>query len=101
MQPDYKDTVSRPRLLLVGIFLSGFTSLLALVGMGVIAWQKMQSGQGWETYRTAWLVDFNWVGLLAVFAVAGLVFFVGLVYRIKEWLEIKALEKKYGDKQHG
>lgn len=101
MQPESSDAVSRPKLILVGIFLSGLTSLLSLIGMGVIAWEKMQSGRGWETYRTSWLVDFNWVGLLALFLGLGLALFVGLVFRLKEWLEIKALKEKYGEKQHG
>jgi len=90
-----------PILVLIGIAVGGVVSLVALVGMVLIAWEKVQSGRGFETYRTHWLVEFNWVGFLVFLGSVGLALLVGLLFRLKEWREIKDLERKYGAERHG
>jgi hypothetical protein len=90
-----------PLLVLIGIAAGGVVSLVALVGMALIAWGKVQSGRGWESYRTHWLVEFNWVGFLVLLAVVGLALCVGLFFRLREWREIKELEREYGAGRHG
>lgn len=93
---------ARPPLLVVlGIVVGGVVSLLALVGMALVAWEKVQTGRGWETYRTHWFVEFNWVGFLVLLAGIAIALSVGLVFRLREWRELKELEREYGAERHG
>jgi hypothetical protein len=53
-----------PRWLLVGFVLMG---IAAFSGLGAMLYQAIlmvSSGRGLETYRTFWLVEFNWIGFL-------------------------------------
>jgi len=95
-------SAARPSLLLlVGIAVAGVASVASLVAMAALAWDKFQSGRGWESYRTHWLVEFNWVGFLVLLAGVAIALLVGLFFRFTEWLEIKQLERKYGGDRHG
>ena len=87
--------------MLVGIAVGGLVSLVALIGMSLVAWEKVQTGRGWESYRTHWLVEFNWVGFLVLLAGIGLALSVGLLFRLREWRELKELERKYEAERHG
>ena len=94
-------SAARPSfLVLLGIAVAGLASVVSLVAMAVVAWEKFQTGRGWESYRTHWLVEFNWVGFLVLLASVGFALFVGLLFRLKEWRELKELESKYGEKRH-
>lgn len=95
-----KNRPSLPRFLVLGICIAGLTGFLTIVGMIVIAVDKVQTGRGLETYRTHWLVEFNWIGFLIFLAVGAVALFVGLLFRLKEWREIRQLEDKYGGKGH-
>lgn len=95
-------SAARPSfLVLLGIAVAGLASLASLAAMAVLAWEKFQTGHGWESYRTHWLVEFNWVGFLVLLAGAAIALFVGLLFRLRERRELKDLERKYGDGRHG
>lgn len=73
--------------------------IAAVAGLGAMllkAVQMVGTGRGLETYRSFWLVEFNWIGFLvlcgALVLALGLAFFV----RMKEYLQWRSLEKKYG-----
>jgi hypothetical protein len=54
------------RLLFVGLFITAIASVLGLLRVLTIAIGKVRSGQGLETYRTFWLIDFNFIGARVV-----------------------------------
>lgn len=74
-------SAARPSfLVLLGIAVAGLASVASIVTMAVVAWEKFQNGRGWESYRTHWLVEFNWVGFLVLLAGVGIALFVGLLF---------------------
>jgi hypothetical protein len=89
-----------PHFVVLGIVLGGLGSVVALAAMALIAWEKVQTGLGWESYRTHWLVEFNWVGFLVLLAAVGIALVVALQFRLKEWRELQALERN-GKGRHG
>ncbi len=90
----------RPSLLvLIGIGVSGALSVMALLGMALIAWERVQADRGLDTYRTHWLVESNWVAFLVFAGVVGLALFVGLLLRLREWRDLRQLERKYGEER--
>jgi small-conductance mechanosensitive channel len=92
----------RPSLLvLLGMVLAGISSVVSLIGMVAIAWEKFQTGRGWETYRTNWLVEFNWVGFLVLIAGVITALLIGLLFRFWEWYQLRELNRKYGKAPSG
>lgn len=71
---------------------SGFAALI------IRAIEKIQSGEGLATYRTVWLVEFNYVGVLVLFFAILVALCIGGVMRYREYREWRNLEKKYGVK---
>ena len=53
-------------------------------------------GRGAETYRTFWLVEFNWVGVLITVAAAFVALMVALVFSWREEWRWRELERRYG-----
>ena len=93
---------ARPSLrVLLGITVAGLASVVSVAAMAVMAWEKFQTGRGWEAYRTHWLVEFNWIGFLVLLAGVGIALLVGLLFRVREWREFKGLERKYGEGRNG
>ncbi len=43
--------------------LAGFAGMASIVGQAI---SKVASGRGLETYRTVWLVEFNYIGVLVM-----------------------------------
>lgn len=91
--------------LYVVVALVGTASAAALVLLVYKAVLLVQAGRGLETYRTAWLVEFNSVGLLVLVVVLALVLPVGLFLR---WLHNRReralwheLTRKYGSHKAG
>lgn len=84
------------RLLQVGFAIAGVAALSGLGYMVMTAIEMVRSGRGLETYRTFWLVEFNWVSFLVLVGVILLAFIVAAVFRFKEFLQWRSLEKKYG-----
>jgi hypothetical protein len=73
---------------LVGVI--GFSGLI------LRALRMVLDGRGAETYRTFWLVEFSWIGLLIMCAVAALAFGVALLFQWREERQWQQLERKYG-----
>lgn len=61
---DETRTQGMPQWMIVGFFVMGVVSSGGLVALILRAIEKIRSGAGLATYRTAWLVEFNYVGVL-------------------------------------
>jgi hypothetical protein len=86
----------------VGVWVAGIAAFGAIAAMVLIAIEKVRTGQGLDTYRTHWLVEFNWVGFLVLLAAVVVALAIGLFFRYKEWREIRKLQDKYsGEEDHG
>lgn len=59
----------------------------------------VRAGRGLETYRTFWLVEFNWLGFLILLGALVVALVIGLVFRYREYLLWRSLEKKYTSKK--
>ena len=79
-----------------GIFFTGVVSAVALSHLVSDAIDKVSSGRGLETYRTFWLVEFNYVGVLVLFACVALALLVAGGMWGYEWWQWRDLERKYG-----
>jgi hypothetical protein len=91
----------QPRWLRVGLVIAGIASAVSLAAMIITAVRMVGTGRGLETYRTFWLVQYNWVGLLVFIGCLTIALLVGLVLRWREhsrerrqWHE---LEAKHGN----
>ena len=60
--------------------------------------EKVAAGEGAETYRTVWLVEFNYIGLLVLVGAFVLALIVGTIMQLREWWLVRDLEKKYGNR---
>lgn len=84
-------------------FWAGF-ALMGLAGIGglsriiSVAIDKVASGQGLQTYRTVWLVEFNYIGVLVLFAAVVLALLIAGGFWLHDWWQWRSLEKKYGQK---
>lgn len=87
------------RFLLIGFVLMGIASLGGLGYMIFIAIDRVSSGRGLETYKTFWLVEFNWIGFLILLAAISVALLVALGFRIREYLFWRSLERKYGARE--
>jgi len=76
--------------MIVGIVVTGIASFSSIAALIIRAIEKVQSGEGLATYRTFWLVEFNYVGVLILFGAI-------LVARYREYREWRHLEEKYSD----
>ncbi len=88
---------SRPsKLLGIGCsVLMGMTSIGGLGYMISTAIDRVSSGRGLETYRTFWLVEFNWLAFLIFLAATAVALLVALGFRFREYLSWRSLERKY------
>jgi hypothetical protein len=84
------------RWMLVGFFIMGIAAFSGLGALITYAIQKVSSGQGLDTYRTVWLVEFNYISLLVMFGAVVVALLIGGVFRLNEYFQWRALEKKYG-----
>jgi len=74
----------------------GVASIAGLSRLITVAIDKVMSGHGLDTYRSVWLVEFNYIGLLVLFAAIILVLVVGGILWLHEWWQWRSLKKKYG-----
>lgn len=86
----------RPKWMVVGFAVAGVASFSGLGYMLVTAIQMVCSGRGLESYRTSWLVEFNWVAFLVLTAAVFLALVVAFFLRLRESMQWRSLEKKYG-----
>ena len=84
------------KLMIVGFVIMGIASFSGLGALIADAVQKVMSGRGLDTYRTTWLVEFNYVGLLVLFGAVLVVFLIGWGFKLYEYFQLRALKKKYG-----
>lgn len=80
----------------IGFAVAGLASFGGLGYMLSTAIQMVASGRGLETYRTFWLVEFNWVGFLALCAAVLVALLVAAVLSLREHMQWRSLERKYG-----
>jgi len=90
--------VSRQRWISVGFVIYGIVSVLGLAAMILIAVTMVQSGQGMETFRSAWLVEESWIGFLVFVGCAIAVLVVGAAFRLRDYLEQRSFEKQLEDR---
>jgi hypothetical protein len=57
--------------------------------------EMVRTGRGLETFRTFWLIEFNWIGFLTLIAGVIAALLIGLGFRLVEHLETRKLMKKY------
>ena len=90
-----EETRARRRFLLIGFVVLGVTSLVALMAMI----EKVKTGHGLDTYRTFWLVEFNWVAFLVLVAAVVVALIGGGYLRYREWRELRELQRRYGGRR--
>lgn len=84
-----------------GIAVAGIASLVGLVALVFFALEKIQCGRGLETYRTAWMVEDTPLGFLIFLAVTVVAIGIALIFRLKEWLDVRKLLKDSPGPRHG
>jgi uncharacterized membrane protein len=93
------------RLIFGDLALAFVGSVIALIGMTVVAINMVRSGRGQETYRTWWLVEYDWNGFLVLIVGSVLALLVGLgvayLSRRREQREERELFEQYGRKPEG
>jgi len=89
---------SHHRLLKVGLLIAGLGSMGALIAMVATGIEKVKTGHGLDTYRTFWLIEFNWVAFLVLLIILVAALAGGLWFRYLEWRELQQLRAKYGTK---
>ncbi len=89
----------RCRWLCWGIFIAGLTAVAGLSRLISVAIDKVASGQGLDTYRTVWLVEFNYVGVLVLIGVVVLALLVAGGMRLYAWWQWHPLARKYGNRK--
>ena len=91
--------------MVVGAWVGGIASVGGLVAMILIAIDKVNGGNGLDTYRTQWMVEDNWISFLVFFVVTTVVVIaaavIGWFQRRREQLEIQQLNAKYSEGHHG
>lgn len=90
------DRTPLPRWKVIGVGVAGVASVFGLVGLVLKALAMVRDGLGIETYRTFFLVEFSWVGVLVFIGVAVVALLIGALVRWREQLQWRALERKYG-----
>lgn len=95
-------TSSRPsRLVIAGVWSASIAGLGGIALMVLLAIEKVRAGRGLETYRTHWLVEFNWVGFLVFLVAAVVALAIGAFFRLKGCREFRKLQAKYSEDHHG
>ena len=80
----------------IALAIAGLASLSGMAWLITDAVDKVKSGRGLETHRTFWLVEDNAIGFLVFMGALAIAFIVGGVLRLREYLQWRDLEKKYG-----
>jgi hypothetical protein len=85
---------SRPsRLVRTGLVVASVAAVIGLVAMTAVAILMVSSGRGLESYRTTWLVEFNWVGFLVFEAALVVALLAGLALRWRERRQWRELDR--------
>ncbi len=81
---------------MLGIALTGLGSVAALYQLIALAVAKVRAGEGLETYRTVWLVEFSYIGLLISLGAIVVALVVGVFFWWREERLWRDFENKYG-----
>ena len=84
--------------LCAGILVLGIASVIAIARLLWGAFEKVMTGHGLDTYRTFWLVEFNYIGVLVLFGVVVMALILAGGLWLHEWWQIRTLMQKYGPK---
>jgi len=57
--------------------------------------KKVVEGEGLDSYHTFWEVEFNCIGVLVLFGCIPVALVVGALWRLREYLQWRDLERKY------
>jgi hypothetical protein len=79
----------------VAFLIMGIASFVGLVAMVVTGLEKVHTGHGLNTFRTTWLVEFNWVGFLVLVASIVIALVGAAVLRYLEWREVRQLQDRH------
>ena len=82
-----------------GIALLGLAGIAGTARILLVAIEKVMSGRGLETYRTVWLVEFNYIGVLVLFAAVVVALAAGGALWLHDWWQWRSLERKYGQER--
>jgi hypothetical protein len=95
-ESEFGRKIGVPKWMVAGLGVVGAASIYGLGYRLYTAVQMVRSGRGLESYRTFWLVEFNWIALLVLFGILPLALLVGLLLRLREDRQWKSLEKQLG-----
>ena len=88
--------VSKSRWNVVGWVIFCIVGLVGFTGLMLRAAKMVLEGRGAETYRTFWLVEFNWIGVLITAAAGLLALAAALAFQWREDWKWRELERRYG-----
>ena len=84
------------RFFFLGLNVGALAAVFGLLHIVSVAIDKVRSGKGFETYRTVWLVDFSYAGMLVLLAAVFVALLVGSVLWWREERLWRSFERKYG-----
>jgi len=82
-----------------GLVIAGLAAVAGLSRLISVAIDKVASGHGLDTYRTVWLVEFNYVGLLVLFGAIVVALIVASGMWLYDWWQWHSHERKYGNRK--
>ena len=89
------------RWMIFGFVVMGIVSFGGLAAMIATGINKVRSGKGLDTYRTAWLAEFNYIGMLILFGAIALAFVIAGLLRFLDYKKSRDFERKYGVEKDG
>lgn len=72
--------------------LAGFAGVAHMISLAI---SKVASGRGLETFRTVWLVEFNYIGFLVTLVGVVVALLIAASFWLRDWLQWRKLGKKY------
>jgi hypothetical protein len=94
------ESPGRHRFMLIAFVVVGITSFVALIAMVATGIAKVNTGHGLDTFRTSWLIEFNWVGFLVLTGGVIVALIGGGYLRYLEWRELRKLQHRYRGEGH-
>jgi hypothetical protein len=88
--------------IVVTLIATSVLSAAVLVGMALTAFMMIRNGRGQESFRTAWLVEYDWNGMaVLIVGTVGAITAAGVYRWLHDYLEVRQLERKYGNNRKG
>jgi hypothetical protein len=89
-----------PKWMIVGLAIAFLGSVAAVYQIVATAIEKVAAGQGHLTYRTVWLYEFTYSGVLILFVASLLALLVASGFCLREWWLWRDFERKYGGRSN-